>query len=112
MKLKTALFAIVILTALLMGAVGSPATAQTVKYQDTVVAPEVTLVPPTVVVQITPGVPVTGENNAPNGLWTLILFGLLGLLGIAFLVALFSPRTVVHEHHDHPIDTPPHDHDV
>jgi len=30
-------------------------------------------------------------------LWTLVLFGLLALLGIAFLVALFSPRTT-HEH--------------
>jgi hypothetical protein len=112
MKLRTALFGIVILAALFLSTVGSPATAETVQYQDTVIAPEVTLVPPTVVVQITPGVPVTGETDAPNGLWTLILFGLLGLLGIAFLVALFSPRTVVHEHHDHPIDTTPHDHDT
>lgn len=107
MKLKTALFSIVILTALFMSAYGSPAPAQSVKLQETVVVPEVTLVPPTVVVQVTPGViPVTGDNDGP-GLWTLVLFGLLGLLGIAFLVALFSPRTVVHEH---PV-TPPHDHD-
>ena len=106
MKLKTALFSIVILTALFLSAFGSPAPTRSVKYQDTVV-PDVTLVPPTVVVQVTQGViPVTGDNDAP-GLWTLILFGLLGLLGIAFLVALFSPRTVVHEHPT----TPPHDHD-
>ncbi|HSL43517.1 MAG TPA: hypothetical protein VK897_08795 [Anaerolineales bacterium] len=108
MKLKTALFSIVILTALFMSAFGSPASVQSVKYQDTVVAPEVTLVPPTVVVEVTQGViPVTGDNDAGPGLWTLVLFGLLGLLAIAFLVALFSPRTTVHEH---PV-TPPHDHD-
>jgi hypothetical protein len=34
---------------------------------------------------------VTG-GDTPAGLWTLVLFGLLALLGIAFLVALFSPR--------------------
>jgi tellurite resistance protein TehA-like permease len=111
MKLKVALFSIVILTALFMSAFGSPATAQTVKLQDTVIAPEVTVVPPTVVVVTTPGViPVTGDDDAPAGLWTLVLFGLLGLLAIAFLVALFSPRrTVVHDH-DHTV--PPHDHEV
>jgi hypothetical protein len=110
-KLKIALFSIVIFTALFMSAIGSPATAQTVKLQDTVIAPEVTLVPPTIVVVTTPGViPVTGDNDAAPGLWTLVLFGLLGLLAIAFLVALFSPRrTVVHDH-DH--TTPPHDHEV
>jgi hypothetical protein len=92
MKLKTILFSIVILSALFLSAFGSP---------------EVTLVPPTVVVG-TPGViPVTGGDD-PTNLWTLVLFGLLGLLAIAFLVALFSPRTT-HEHVDH---TPPHDHDV
>ena len=109
MKLKVALFSIVILTALFMSAFGSPASSTAVKYQETIVPPEVTLVPPTVVVAVTPGViPVTGETDNP-GLWTLVLFGLLGLLGIAFLVALFSPRTTVHEH---PVDTvPPHDHD-
>jgi hypothetical protein len=109
MKLKIALFSIVILTALFMSAFGSP--AQTGIYQDTAVPPEVTVVVPTVVVAGTPGVPVTGADDAPAGLWTLILFGLLGLLAIAFLVALFSPRRTVHEHHDH-IDTPPHDHGV
>ena len=112
MKLKAALFSIVILVALFLSAFGSPATAQTVKLQDpTVVVPEVTVVAPTVVIVTTPGViPVTGENNPPAGLWTLILFGLLGLLAIAFLVALFSPRrTVVHDH-DHTV--PPHDHEM
>ena len=54
----------------------------------------VTIVPPTVIVVTTPGViPVTG-GDTPTGLWTLVLFGLLALLGVAFLVALFSPRTV------------------
>ena len=110
MKLKATLFSIVILTALFLSAFGSPSSVQ---YQDpTVAPPAVTLVPPTVVVEVTPGViPVTGDD-APAGLWTLILFGLLGLLGIAFLVALFSPRTTVHEHHDHVDHTPPHDHEV
>ena len=104
MKLKVALFSIVILTALFMSAFGSPAPSGT--FQETAV-------PPTVVVAATPGViPVTGDGDAPAGLWTLILFGLLGLLGIAFLVALFSPRRTVHEHHDHLDHTPPHDHDV
>lgn len=104
MKLKVALFSIVILTALFMSAFGSP--AQTGIYQETVVPPAVTLVAPTVVI------PVTGEEQAPAGLWTLILFGLLGLLAIAFLVALFSPRRVVHDAHDHVDHTPPHDHGV
>ena len=103
MKLKIAFFSIVILSALFLSAFGSPAPS--VKYQDTVV-PDITVVAPTVVVEVTGVIPVTGDNDAP-GLWTLILFGLLGLLGIAFLVALFSPRTVVHEHPT----TPPHDHD-
>jgi hypothetical protein len=108
MKLKTILFSIVILSALFLSAFGSPGAPQSaVKYQETVIVPEVTLVPPTVVVG-TPGViPVTGGDD-PTNLWTLVLFGLLGLLAIAFLVALFSPRTT-HEHVDH---TPPHDHDV
>ena len=107
MKLKTILFSIVILSAIFLSAFGSPGAPQTaVKLQETVEPPAVTLVPPTVVIVTTPGVvPVTG-GDAPTSLWTLVLFGLLGLLGIAFLVALFSPRTT-HEHIDH---THPHDH--
>lgn len=107
MKLKTILFSILILTSLFLSAFGSPAASpQTVKLQDTVVPPDVTLVPPTVVIVTTPGVvPVTG-GDTPTGLWTLILFGLLGLLGIAFLVALFSPRTT-HEHIDRNPPPPP-----
>jgi hypothetical protein len=111
MKLKAALFSILILTALLMSAFGSPSASSAVKFQDTpavtqivVTQPVVTIVPPTVIVVTTPGViPVTGTDN--TGLWTLVLFGLLALLGIAFLVALFSPRTT-----QEPIDrTPPPD---
>jgi hypothetical protein len=109
MKLKTILFSILILTGLFLSAFGSPVAPSTIRLQDTpaptVVPPDVTLVVPTVVVVTTPGViPVTGADNP--GIWTLVLFGLLALLGIAFLVALFSPRTT-HEHIDR---TPPHDH--
>lgn len=99
MKLKAVLFSIVILSALFLSAFGSPAAPQTVKLQDTVVPPDVTVVPPTVVVEGTPLVPVTGDDNASTGLWTIVLVGLLALLGIAFLVALFTPRTT-HEHID------------
>jgi hypothetical protein len=101
MKLKIILVSIVILTAVFLSAFGSPAAPQTVKFQDTlppatvppntVAPPAVTLVPATVIVQTTPAaVPVTGDPNP--ALWTIILFGLLALLAIAFLVALFSPR--------------------
>ncbi len=101
MKLKAILISIVILTAVFLSAFGSAAAPQTVKLQNTlppatvppgtVVPPAVTLVPATVIVQVTPAaVPVTGEPNPT--LWTIILFGLLALLAIAFLVALFSPR--------------------
>lgn len=109
MKLKAVLFSILILSAVFLSAFAAPAAPQTaVKFQETVQPPAVTLVPPTVVVVTTPGVvPVTG-GDAPTNMWTLVLFGLLGLLGIAFLVALFSPRTT-HEHVDR---VPPHDHDV
>jgi hypothetical protein len=51
MKLKTILFSIVILEAVFLSAFGSPGAPQTaVKLQETVQPPEVTLVPPTVVV--------------------------------------------------------------
>ncbi len=109
MKLKTILFSIVILSAVFLSAYGAPASPQAaVRLQETVQPPAVTLVKPTVVVVTTPGViPVTG-GDAPTNMWTLVLFGLLGLLVIAFLVALFSPRTT-HEHVDR---VPPHDHDI
>ena len=101
MKLKTGLFSLLILTGLLMSAFGSSSASPAVKLQDTpaptqpaITQVAVTVVPPTVIVVTTPGViPVTGSDT-PTGLWTLVLFGLLALLGIAFLVALFSPRTV------------------
>ena len=96
MKLKTFLFSVLILTGLLMSAFGSPSALPSVKYQSTLppaTQPAVTLVPPTAIIVTTPGViPVTGTST-PSSLWTLVLFGLLALLGIAFLVALFSPRT-------------------
>jgi hypothetical protein len=99
MRLKIILSSLVVLAALFLSAFGSPAAPQTVILQDTVVPPALTVVPATVIVEGTPDViPVTG-GDAPTGLWTLVLFGLLGLLGIAFLVALFSPRHT-HEHID------------
>jgi hypothetical protein len=105
MKLKIILSSLVVLTALFLSAFGSPAVPQTVELQDTVVPPAVTVVPQTVVVEGTPAViPVTGGDPS-TGLWTLVLFGLLGLLGIAFLVALFSPRTT-HEHIDRNLPPP------
>ena len=94
MKLKPILFSIFILTGLLVSAFGSPSVAPAVQLQTTPVAtqPAATIVPSTPIIITTPGViPVTG-GNSPAGLWTLVLFGLLALLGIAFLVALFSPR--------------------
>lgn len=99
MKLKIILVSLVILTGLFLSAFGSPAAPQSGKLQATVPPatvvvspPAVTLVAPTVIVQTTPGaVPVTGEPNP--AIWTIVLFGLLGLLALAFLVALFSPRT-------------------
>ena len=97
MKLKIILVSLVILTGLFLSAFGSPAAPQPARLQGTVVptvvTPVVTLVPSTVVVQVTttPGViPVTGGQDPT--LWTILLFGLLGLLALAFLVALFSPR--------------------
>lgn len=103
MKLKLVLSSIVILTALFLSAFGSSAAPQTATYQDTAVppaaSPAVTVIVPTVVLQTTPAViPVTG-TDVSAGIWTLVLFGLLGLLAIAFLVALFSPRST-HEHID------------
>ena len=109
MKLKTILFSIVILSAMFLSAFGSPGAPQaSPQLQETVAPPAVTLVPPTVVVVTTPGVIPVTAGETPTSMWTLVLFGLLGLLGIAFLVALFSPRTT-HEHVDH---VPPHDHDI
>ena len=103
MKLKTLLFSLMILSALFLSAFVSPLASQAAKFQATVTAPAATVIPAVTVVPATlvavgtplvatPGlIPVTGTNN--TGLWTIVLFGLLALLGIAFLVALFSPRT-------------------
>lgn len=98
MKLKVLLVSLVIFTGLFLSAFGSPSAPQNVRLQDTVVppgiTPAVTVAAPTLGAETavtTPGaVPVTGEPNPT--VWTIILFGLLGLLAIAFLVALFSPR--------------------
>jgi hypothetical protein len=116
MKLKTVLFSILILTAFFVSAFGSPAAPVAGGLQDTpaptvittvvttVEPPGVTVVAPTTVAG-TPAIPVTGVDPTSN-LWTLILFGLLGLLAIAFLVALFTPRTT-HEHIDRNPPPPP-----
>ncbi|HLO27653.1 MAG TPA: hypothetical protein VK249_00870 [Anaerolineales bacterium] len=109
MRLKSVLFAMLILTALFLSAYGAPAPHDA-KFQATATVPSVTLVVPSVVavgtpVVITPGViPVTGTGD--TGIWTIVLFGLLALLGIAFLVALFSPRTT-QEHIDRNPPAPP-----
>lgn len=108
MRLRVILFSVVILTVLFLSGFESPAAPQTVKLQDTVVppgtavSPNVTVVPATVIATVvvpgTPVVPVTGTEPSAT-LWTVVLFGLLALLGIAFLVALFTPRAM-HEHTD------------
>jgi hypothetical protein len=108
MKLRTALFSIVILTVLFLSAFGSPPHPRIVKLQDTIVplavttvAPAITVMPATVIVQGTPAaIPVTGGSN--TGIWTIVLFGLLALLGLAFLLALFLPRT-----NNEPVDRNP-----
>jgi hypothetical protein len=81
----------------------APASAQPLA-QETVVPPEVTLVPE---VDVTAIVPVTGDDTGPN-LMTLLFYGFLGLLAIVLLIALFASAnrtTVVRE------GPPPHDHD-
>lgn len=103
MKLRPIFISILILTGLLLSAFGSLPAAnaggQLSPNQITVTVPpvvETVIVPGTVVV------PVTGQEG-PGG-WTLIIYGLLVLMGIAFLLALFAPRRT----HDHVVD---HDHD-
>ena len=83
----------------------TPANAQPAA-QETVVPPEVTLVPPDV--NVTAIVPVTGADPAGPNLMTLLFYGFLGLLAIVLLVALFASanRTTVvqrdgHTHSDH-----------
>src|SRR5690242_19167747 len=114
MKLKILLFSILMLTSLVVSAFGSPVAAPAAKYQNTLAPTQlavtqvvVTIVPPTVVVVTTPGViPVTGGSTS-SGLWTLVLFALLALLGIAFLIALFSPRATPDDINRNPPPPPP-----
>jgi len=111
MKLKPIFISILVLTGLLLSAFGSLPSADSARQPS---ANQVTAtVPPVVETVIVPGtvvVPVTGTDG-PAG-WTLIIYGLLVLIGIAFLLSLFAPRRT-HEHvvghsHDH-IDNPPPD---
>lgn len=96
MKLRPIFVTILVLSGLLLSAFGSfPAAGSAVEpaaNQITVTAPPVvnTVIPATVLV------PVTGDDG-PNG-WTLLIYGLLVLLGIALLLALFAPRRT-HDHH-------------
>lgn len=105
MKLKPLFISFLILAGLILSAFGSlPSAAPAGQIS----ANQVTVtVPPVVETVIVPGtvvVPVTGSGG-PSG-WTLIIYGLLMLMGIAFLLALFAPRRshdhVVTHDHDHP----------
>lgn len=111
MKLKPIFISFLVLAGLLLSAFGLLPTANSAGQPS---ANQVTAtVPPVVETVIVPGtvvVPVTGTGG-PAG-WTLIVYGLLILIGIAFLLALFAPRRT-HDHvvshtHDH-IDNPPPD---
>lgn len=108
MKLKPMFVSILVLTGLLLSAFGSLPSANSVA-QPSANQLTVTVPPAVTVVPATQLVPVTGANG-PSG-WTLLIYGLLILMGIAFLLALFAPRRT-HEHivdheHDHEhIDTP------
>ena len=106
---KTIFISILVLSGLLLTAFGSlpsaNAAVQPAANQITVTVPPVinTVVPATALV------PVTGADG-PSG-WTLIIYGLLILMGIAFLLALFAPRRT-HDHvighgHDHRDNPPP-----
>ena len=109
MKLKPIFISLLFLTGLLLSAFGSLPSAnsagQPSANQVTATVPpvvETVIVPGTVVVPVTAVVPVTGTGG-PAG-WTLIIYVLLILIGIAFLLSLFAPRRT----HDH-IDNPPPD---
>jgi hypothetical protein len=107
MKLRPIFIALLVAAGLLLSAFGSLSTTnsagQLSPNQLTVTVPPVI---ETVVVPGTVVVPVTGTEG-PTG-WTLIIYGLLILMGIAFLLALFAPRST-HEHvgHDHTHNPPP-----
>jgi hypothetical protein len=106
MNIKPIFFYILIITGLLLSASGSlPSGQSSPNLQATATAPVEVTVPPIIETVIVPGetgtpvvIPVTG-GDGPTGLWMIVLFGLLALLGIAFLLALFTPRTT-HEHID------------
>lgn len=110
MKVKPIFISILVLTGLLLSAFGSIPSAnsagQTSANQVTVTVPpvvETVIVPGTVVVLVT-------GTGGPSG-WTLIIYGLLILMGIAFLLSLFAPRST-HAHvadhsHDHTHNPPP-----
>jgi len=104
-KLKPIFISILVLTGLFLSAFGSLPSANSAGPPS---ANQVTAtVPPVVETVIVPGtavVPVTGTDS-PAG-WKLIIYGLLILMGIAFLLALFAPRRT----HEHVVDHS-HDHD-
>ena len=103
MKRKPIFISFLVLAGLILSAFGalpSPGSAGQLSASQVTVT-----VPPVVETVIVPGtvvVPVTGTSG-PSG-WTLIIYGLLVLLGITFLLALFAPRRT----HDHVVT---HDHD-
>lgn len=105
MKLKPILISILVLSGLLLSAFGSLPSGNSAVQPS---ANQITVtVPPIVNTVIVPGtavVPVTGQEG-PTG-WTLIIYGLLILMGIAFLLALFAPRRT-HEHIDDVDRRPP-----
>ncbi len=101
MTLRPIFIALLVVAALLLSAFGAVPSANSAANQITVTVPPVV---ETVVVPGTVVVPVTGQEG-PGG-WTWIIYGLLILIGIAFLLALFAPRrthehVVDHDHEDH-----------
>jgi hypothetical protein len=116
MKANPILISILVLTGMLLSAFGSlpseNSAGQFSANQVTATVPpviETVIVPGTAIVPATQVVPVTG-TGAPAG-WTLIVYGLLALMGIALLLALFAPRRT-HDHaadHSHDHTDPPSD---
>jgi hypothetical protein len=87
-------FPLLILAALFLSgfvqAAGKPADSNySVQAQETVVATE----PPISTVISTVLVPVTGEDNTANGNTTMLVYILIGIAGLAFLVALVAILT-------------------
>lgn len=101
------LFAFVALWGVFGFASATPASAQPAA-QETIVPPEVTLIPPDV--NVTAIVPVTGDDPVNPNIMTLLFYGFLGLLAIVLLVALFaSANRTTYVRHDGP-PPPPDDH--